>query len=75
MARSRSGHVSDGRVESMRKFADKTVQKNRAAADKTVWKGSGAANKKGQLCPVEKRCGGCQLLGMEYGEQLRMKEE
>ena len=74
MARSRSGHVSDGRVESMRKFADKTVQKNRAAADKTVWKGSGAANKKGQLCPVEKRCGGCQLLGMEYGEQLRMKQ-
>ena len=74
MARSRSGHVSDGRVESMRKFADKTVQKNRAAADKTVRKGSGAANKKGQLCPVEKRCGGCQLLGMEYGEQLRMKQ-
>lgn len=27
------------------------------------------------LCPVAKRCGGCQWIGMDYGEQLREKEK
>ena len=27
------------------------------------------------LCPVAKRCGGCQWIGKDYGEQLREKEK
>lgn len=30
--------------------------------------------KTGTVCPVQKKCGGCALLGMEYQEQLTQKE-
>ena len=30
--------------------------------------------KKRSLCPVSKRCGGCQLVDIPYGEQLRQKQ-
>ncbi len=32
-------------------------------------------DKNNLLCPVAKRCGGCQWIGMDYGEQLREKEK
>lgn len=30
---------------------------------------------KNSLCPVQKKCGGCQLLEVPYGEQLRQKQQ
>lgn len=30
---------------------------------------------KNSLCPVQKKCGGCQLLEVPYGEQLRQKQK
>lgn len=33
-----------------------------------------AEKKKKTLCPVDKKCGGCQYLTMAYPEQLKMKE-
>lgn len=33
-----------------------------------------AEKKNRSLCPVDKKCGGCQHLAMEYKEQLKMKE-
>lgn len=33
-----------------------------------------AEKKKKSLCPVDKKCGGCQYLAMAYPEQLKMKE-
>lgn len=32
------------------------------------------SKKTGTVCPVQKKCGGCALLGMEYQEQLTQKE-
>lgn len=32
-------------------------------------------DKKGQRCPVEKRCGGCQYLNRTYPEQLALKQK
>lgn len=32
-------------------------------------------DKNNLLCPVAKRCGGCQWIGMDYEEQLREKEK
>lgn len=32
------------------------------------------SKKTGTVCPVQKKCGGCALLGMEYQEQLKQKE-
>lgn len=34
-----------------------------------------AKEKKENLCPVAKKCGGCQLLYMDYGKQLARKKE
>lgn len=37
--------------------------------------GKQGKNQKGRsVCPVQKKCGGCSLLGMEYQEQLKQKE-
>ena len=30
--------------------------------------------KKRSLCPVSKKCGGCQLVDIPYGEQLKQKQ-
>ncbi len=34
----------------------------------------GRADKKQSLCPVSKKCGGCQLVDMPYNEQLKRKQ-
>ena len=39
--------------------------------------GAGISNRKREnsLCPVQKRCGGCQLLHLSYDKQLKYKQE
>ena len=37
--------------------------------------GNGGGGQKNSLCPVQKKCGGCQLLEVPYGEQLRQKQQ
>ena len=32
-------------------------------------------SQKNSLCPAQKKCGGCQLLEVPYGEQLRQKQQ
>ena len=45
---------------------DRTVPEKRSRNKKTP---------AGQYCPVQKRCGGCQYLQLEYGEQLVQKKK
>lgn len=47
------------------------VNKN-VSGKNAEWKKTG---KKRSLCPVEKHCGGCQMLDMEYTEQLKRKQK
>ena len=42
------------------------------AEKKREW--SGTKKKKPALCPVSRKCGGCQYLDMPYAEQLSMKQ-
>ena len=35
----------------------------------------GDARRGRSLCPVSEQCGGCHLLGMEYAEQLKLKQK
>lgn len=61
------------------------MEKNRKEMKKNTWSekkkevsGRNVQNrsgKKNSLCPVEKQCGGCQYLDMEYGQQLKMKQK
>ena len=46
------------------------TERGKTAALAPAERGTGRA-----LCPVAKRCGGCQWIGMDYEEQLREKEK
>lgn len=58
------------------KMQKNIVQKNvvhgNVSGKSTEWKNTG---KKRSLCPVERYCGGCQMLDMEYAEQLKRKQK
>lgn len=58
------------------KMQKNIVQKNvvhgNVSGKSTKWKNTG---KKRSLCPVERYCGGCQMLDMEYAEQLKRKQK
>lgn len=62
----------------VKKGTDKAVGKDRAS-DKNVNKAAknvnkAAGKKSNSPCPVDKKCGGCQYLTMNYQEQLKMKQ-
>lgn len=51
------------------------AEKKKYVADKnSAVKKNCAVDKKKSPCPVDKKCGGCQYLTMEYPEQLKMKQ-
>ena len=54
-----------------REFAD------RAAGERRTEKKArnGKEGREAVLCPVEKRCGGCQLLGVDYKVQIKRKQK
>ena len=54
-----------------REFAD------RAAGERRTEKKArnGKESREAILCPVEKRCGGCQLLGVDYRVQIKRKQK
>ena len=54
-----------------REFAD------RAAGERRTEKKArnGKESREAILCPVEKRCGGCQLLGVDYKVQIKRKQK
>ncbi len=52
--------------------AEKDVVHGNVSGKNTEWK---KTRKKRSLCPVEKYCGGCQMLDMEYTEQLKRKQK
>lgn len=56
--------------ENKKKIDDKAKKENRKEIDDKAKKGKGE-----KLCPVSKKCGGCQLLYMDYGRQLKRKKE
>lgn len=57
-------------AETSRKSGQDSGSKKKAEAGEKA----GQDGKKGSVCPVQKKCGGCSLLGMDYQEQLKRKE-
>ena len=54
----------------MRKFEDREDRN-----DRPVKARQGEHSSKKSLCPVMKKCGGCQLLDMDYKKQLQLKKK
>lgn len=54
------------------KRTEKTVS---GGKNKNAYRSKGGQEKKTALCPVYKKCGGCQLLHMDYKKQLARKKE
>ncbi|MCM1126282.1 MAG: 23S rRNA (uracil(1939)-C(5))-methyltransferase RlmD [Lachnospiraceae bacterium] len=52
------------------KKGESRKEENRKEGNEKEKKGKGAV-----LCPVSKKCGGCQLLYMDYSRQLKWKKE
>lgn len=57
-----------------RKTVDSKTTAWKSAARKSMYKREDGAAKKKSLCPVSRKCGGCQHLDMPYEEQLKKKQ-
>ena len=54
-----------------REFADRATGERRTEKKAR----NGKEGREAVLCPVEKRCGGCQLLGVDYKVQIKRKQK
>ena len=66
----RSGMVREIERINYRKREENNVNKSKDQNSKHR-----NGSQKNSLCPVQKKCGGCQLLEVPYGEQLRQKQK
>ena len=58
-----------------RQFTGRKQEMNQSTGKRTPKEQGTKKEKRKQLCPVYKKCGGCQLLDMEYKRQLDWKKE
>ncbi len=63
----------DGR-KTGRKAGEPMSIKTEGGPDRDIRKDPDSAERKKSLCPVSKRCGGCQLLDIPYEKQLEKKQ-
>ena len=66
----RSGMVREIERINYRKREENNVNKSKDQNSKHR-----NGSQKNSLCPAQKKCGGCQLLEVPYGEQLRQKQK
>ena len=66
----RSGMVREIERINYRKREENNVNKSKDQNSKHR-----NGSQKNFLCPAQKKCGGCQLLEVPYGEQLRQKQK
>ena len=66
----RSGMVREIERINYRKREENNVNKSKDQNSKHR-----NGSQKNSLCPAQKKCGGCQLLEVPYGEQLRQKQQ
>ena len=72
--RKAEGWKVEGRKAEERKTVDMKADVRKSVDRKSIYqRGNGAAKKK-SLCPVSRRCGGCQHLDVPYEEQLKKKQ-